>query len=88
MSTSKTIVSRIKSIFETEKAKLQNKLNQAEFISLIGDFWTSVTNDSYLDATANWIGDLGTFQSTVLKIRKVSEKHISTVCSDEFNNSR
>ena len=70
MPTRKAIASKINNLFETEKPKLQNKLNRAEFISLIGNFWTSVANDSYFSITAHWIDDSWTFESTILQIEK------------------
>ena len=38
----------LRALYKAEKEKLLKELQQAEYVALTGDFWTSVATESYL----------------------------------------
>lgn len=80
----KTVTRKIFDLYDSQRQIMIEKLRQAEFISLTGDFWTSASNESYLGITAHWIDQEWNFASSVLQVKEVSEKHTGQQCTREF----
>src|SRR4029434_418636 len=53
-----TIVSRIHSLYDGERAQKIQLLEQAATVALTGDHWMSVSNDNYLGVTAHFIDNV------------------------------
>src|SRR4029434_4751517 len=54
---SRTIMTKIHALYESEKKKKENDLAATKHQALTGDHWTSVSNDNYLGVTAHLITD-------------------------------
>ena len=65
-----TIVSRIHSLYDGERARKIQLLEQAASVALTGDNWTSVRNDNYLGVTAHFIDNVWKLRSFALKVKK------------------
>jgi len=82
-----TIVPRINTLYEDERAQRTNMLEQAKHIALTGDHWTSVNNDNYLGVTEHFSDQDWTLQSFALTIRKTEERHYAEACANDFLDS-
>lgn len=78
------MTTNINQLFEEGKTKLEQVLSKANFVSLTGDFRTSISNDSYLGVIAHWIDDGWIFQSATLQVKHVTERHTADQCATEF----
>ena len=65
-----TIVSRIHSLYDGERARKIQLLEQAASVALTGDNWTSVRNDNYLGVTAHFIDNVWKLRSFALEVKK------------------
>ena len=65
-----TIVSRIHSLYDGERARKIQLLEQAASVALTGDNWTSVSNDNYLGVTAHFIDNVWKLRSFALEVKK------------------
>lgn len=79
-----TIVSKIHTLYEGERAQRRNMLEQAKDIALTGDHWTSVNNENYLGVTAHFVDKDWTLQSFALTVSKTEERHYAEACADHF----
>lgn len=79
-----TIMSRIHTLYEDERAQRTNMLEQAKHIAVTGDHWTSVNNDNYLGVTAHFIDQDWTLQSFALTVSKTEERHYAEACANHF----
>lgn len=79
-----TITKKIDKLYDVEKSKLLDELKQAEFVSLTGDFWSSISNRSYLGVTAHWIDSNWEYRNSTLQVKHVTEKHNAGNCTEEF----
>lgn len=79
-----TIMNRIKQLYEVHKSRVCDEIKEAEFVSLTGDFWTSLANDSYLGVTMHWIGNEWNYNDVTLQVKQVLGKHTADQCSIEF----
>lgn len=71
-----TIVARIHSLYETEKATKLKLLQSANAVALTGDHWTSVSNQNYLGVSAHHIDTNWTFLSFALTVRQTEETRV------------
>ncbi|KAL4007732.1 hypothetical protein ACER0C_001584 [Sarotherodon galilaeus] len=81
-----TIVSRLHTLYEDQRAQQSSKLVQVRNVALTGDHWTSVNNDNYLGVTAHFIDNDWTVQSFALTVSKTEERHYAEACADHFLN--
>ena len=65
-----TIVSRIHSFYDGERARKIQLLEQAATVTLTGDHWTSVSNDNYLGVTAHLIDNVWKLRYFSLEVKK------------------
>src|SRR4029434_10355169 len=65
-----TIVSRIHSLYDGERARKIQLLEQAASVALTGDHWTSVSNGNYLVVTAHFIDNGWKLRSFALEVKK------------------
>ncbi|XP_003442878.1 zinc finger BED domain-containing protein 1 [Oreochromis niloticus] len=79
-----TIVSRLHTLFEDQRAQRSSKLVQVRNVALTGDHWTSVNNDNYLGVTAHFIDNDWTLQSFALTVSKTEERQCAEACADHF----
>ncbi|XP_063049691.1 E3 SUMO-protein ligase ZBED1-like [Engraulis encrasicolus] len=75
---------RIDTLYSTERAAVKDKLEQAEAVSLTGDYWTSVSNDNYLGVTAHYFTRQWELQSHALTVMKTEERHFADNVVDHF----
>ncbi|XP_078111814.1 E3 SUMO-protein ligase ZBED1-like [Sander vitreus] len=80
-----TVVSRIQSLYDTEKAAKLELLQSANAVSLTGDHWTSVSNHNYLEVTAHYIDSGWTLHSFALTVRHTEERHNAETCAEHFS---
>lgn len=78
------IDTRIASLYSLQKAKVQLLLDNATYVSLTADYWSSVANDSYLGVTAHVLDRTWELKSFALAVRHVEERHYSDACSRHF----
>lgn len=79
-----TITSKIHNLYEEEKAKVQEALRQTNTVALTGDYWTSLSNHSYLGVTAHYFDAHWKLQSHALTVMKTEERHYADVCAEHF----
>uniref|UniRef100_H3AY07 BED-type domain-containing protein n=1 Tax=Latimeria chalumnae TaxID=7897 RepID=H3AY07_LATCH len=79
-----TIVSQIDDLYISEKTTKSVLLKDAPFVALTGDYWTSVSNHSYLGITAHLIDAAWTVQSLVLTVKHTEERHYAETCAEHF----
>ena len=80
-----TIVSRIHSLYDGERARKIQLLEQAASVALTGDNWTSVRNDNYLGVTAHFIDNVWKLRSFALEVKKKKHsRHTAEDCAEEF----
>ena len=60
-----------------EKAKLQSRLSDAQYISLTTDGWSSRNSESYITTTAHWLDGTWSLQSAVLRTTQLQQSHTS-----------
>ena len=65
-----TIVSRIHSLYDGERARKIQLIEQADSVTLTGDHSTSVSNDNYLGVTAHFIDNVWKLRSFALEVKK------------------
>ena len=65
----------LKALYDAEKENLLEELRGVDFVALTGDFWTSVSMDSYLGLTAHFISSDWELTSRVLLTRELTEQH-------------
>ncbi|XP_062289696.1 E3 SUMO-protein ligase ZBED1-like [Scomber scombrus] len=75
-----TIVSRIHSLYETEKTTKLKLLQSANVVALTGDLWTSVSNQNYLGVSAHHIDTNWTLLSFALTVRQTEETRVQHFC--------
>ncbi|KAL3983475.1 transcription elongation factor SPT4 [Sarotherodon galilaeus] len=66
-----TTVTKIHNLYEDEKAKVEEALGQTNTVALTGDYWTSLSNHSYLGSHA-------------LTVMKTEEQHFADTCAEHF----
>jgi hypothetical protein len=71
-----TIKNRVDAMFDAQKAVVQTKLNSALCVALTADYWTSVTNDSYLGIVSHFIDDSKLLAYT-LAVQYSTERHFA-----------
>uniref|UniRef100_A0A3P9B7T1 BED-type domain-containing protein n=1 Tax=Maylandia zebra TaxID=106582 RepID=A0A3P9B7T1_9CICH len=81
-----TIVSRLHTLYEDQRAQQSSKLVQVRNVALTGDHWTLVNNDNYLGVTVHFIDNDWTVQSFALTVSKTEERHYAEACADHFLN--
>uniref|UniRef100_A0A8C1D0C7 Uncharacterized protein n=2 Tax=Cyprinus carpio TaxID=7962 RepID=A0A8C1D0C7_CYPCA len=79
-----TIMSKIHTLYDDEKARRMNTLQQATHIALTGDHWTSVSNDNYLGITAHFVDKEWKLHSFALTVSKTEERQYAEACADHF----
>lgn len=79
-----TVVSRIHTLYEDERARRMNMLELAKGVALTGDHWTSVSNDNYLGVTAHFTDKEWHLQSFALTVSKTEERHYAEACANHF----
>ena len=65
-----TIYRRIHSLYDGERARKIQLLEQAASVALTGDNWTSVRNDNYLGVTAHFIDNVWKLRYFALEVKK------------------
>ena len=65
-----TIYRRIHSLYDGERARKIQLLEQAASVALTGDHWTSVSNDNYLGVTAHLIDNVWKLRYFSLEVKK------------------
>ena len=80
-----TIVSRIHSLYDGERARKIQLLEQAASVALTGDNWTSVRNDNYLGVTAHFIDNVWKLRSFALEVKKKQARHTAEEFIDVSN---
>src|SRR4029434_1546201 len=65
-----TIVSRIHSLYDGERARKIQLLAQTASVVLTGEHWTSVSNDKYLGVTAHFIDNVWKLRYFALEVKK------------------
>lgn len=81
-----TVTKKIEKLYDVERSKLLGELKQAEFVSLTGDFWSSISNRSYLGVTAHWIDSNWEYRNSTLQVKHFTENHSAANCTEEFQN--
>ena len=71
-----TIYRRIHSLYDGERARKIQLLEQAASVALTGDNWTSVRNDNYLGVTAHFIDNVWKLRSFALEVKKKNIRDI------------
>ena len=80
-----TIYRRIHSLYDGERARKIQLLEQAASVALTGDNWTSVRNDNYLGVTAHFIDNVWKLRSFALEVKKKKHsRHTAEDCAEEF----
>lgn len=77
-------MSKIHTLYDDEKARRMNTLQQATHIALTGDHWTSVSNDNYLGITAHFVDKEWKLHSFALTVSKTEERQYAEACADHF----
>ena len=75
-----TIVSRMHSLYDGERARQIQLLEQAASVALTGDNWTSVRNDNYLGVTAHFIDNVWKLRSFALEVKKTGATYSGGLC--------
>nr|XP_024655528.1 zinc finger BED domain-containing protein 1-like [Maylandia zebra] len=70
-----TIVSRLRAVYEDQRAQRHTTLLGAMNVALTGDHWTSVDSDNYCAVTAHFIDNDWALQSFALAVSKTEERH-------------
>ena len=63
-------MSCIHSLYDGERARKIQLLEQAASVALTGDNWTSVRNDNYLGVTVHFIDNVWKLRSFALEVKK------------------
>ncbi|KAI7801397.1 putative zinc finger BED domain-containing protein 1-like [Triplophysa rosa] len=79
-----TVTSKIHDSYEKEKAKVEEALRQTNTVALTGDYWTSLSNHSYLGVTAHYFDTHWKLRSHALTVMKTDERHYANVCAEHF----
>lgn len=79
-------MSKIHTLYDDEKARRMNTLQQAAHIALTGDHWTSLSNDTYLGITAHFVDKEWKLHSFALTVSKTEERQYAEACADHFLN--
>ncbi|XP_040208642.1 E3 SUMO-protein ligase ZBED1-like isoform X2 [Rana temporaria] len=79
-----TITSNVQKLYETEKAKVQQALDNTKAVALTGDYWTSVSNHNYLGVTAHYFDPQWKLQSHALTVLKTEERHFADAVAEHF----
>uniref|UniRef100_A0A3Q3AW85 Zinc finger BED domain-containing protein 1-like n=1 Tax=Kryptolebias marmoratus TaxID=37003 RepID=A0A3Q3AW85_KRYMA len=79
-----TVMSRIETLYNNQKAIKQRLLEQAPYIALTCDHWTSASNANYLGATAHFIDDNWCLHSFALTVSKSTERHYAEACAQHI----
>ena len=78
-------MSRIHSLYDGERARKIQLLEQAATVTLTGDHWTSVSNDNYLGVTAHLIDNVWKLRYFSLEVKKKKHsRHTAEDCAEEF----
>src|SRR4029434_8362529 len=75
------------SLYDGERARKIQLLEQAATFALTGDYWTSVSNDNYLGVTAHFIDNVWKLRYFSLEVKK-KKTDKQTFNRDEFQNVR
>ena len=78
-----TTTKNIHDLYEDERAKEAVALGQTSTVALTGDYWTSLSNHSYL-VTAHYFDDQWGLQSRALTVMKTEERHFASTCTEHF----
>lgn len=70
-----TIQRRVDAMFNDCKSALQSKLDNILYTGLTCDYWTSVSNISFLGMTAHYIDDDYNLVNTTLAVDESTERH-------------
>ncbi len=79
-----TTTKNIHDLYEDERAKVAVALGQTSTVALTGDYWTSLSNHSYLGVTAHYFDDQWGLQSCALTVMKTEERHFASTCAEHF----
>ncbi|XDV44763.1 hypothetical protein PO909_013003 [Leuciscus waleckii] len=77
----RTIMSRIHSLCDSERARRMDILEKAKYAALTGDHWTSVSNDNYF---AHLIDEEWRLRSFALTVSQTTERHFAEACTEHF----
>ncbi len=73
------ITSTIHNSYEEEKNKVEEALRQTNTVALTRDYWTSLSNDSYLRVTAHYFDTHWNLGSHTLTVMKKAERYMLTL---------
>ncbi|XP_077065477.1 E3 SUMO-protein ligase ZBED1-like [Siphateles boraxobius] len=79
-----TITSHLQKLHETEKAKVQQALEETKTVALTGDYWTSLSNHNYLGVTSHYFDPQWNLQSHALTVIKTEERHCADAVAEHF----
>ncbi|CAJ1081194.1 E3 SUMO-protein ligase ZBED1-like [Xyrichtys novacula] len=79
-----TITTKIHNLFDNEKAKVSEASGKTSTVALTGDYWTSLSNHSYLGVTAHYFEQQWELQSHALTVMKTEERHFADTCAEHF----
>lgn len=77
----------IPQLYQATKEKLVEQLNQAYYVSLTTDGWTSRNNASYITVTAHWLDATWKICSAVLQTTQLSQSHTAENLLAYLNNT-
>lgn len=84
-----TTVTKIHNLYEDEKAKVKEALGQTNTVALTGDYWTSISNHSYIGLQLHhsnstlFFTRVGT-SVACFAIMKTEERHFADTCVEHF----
>ena len=76
---------RISNLYEQERDNIQAKLNNAVYVALTADYWSSLANDSYLGVTGHILDNSWKLQAFVLAVYHVEDRHYAQACADHLS---
>ncbi|KAM3850330.1 E3 SUMO-protein ligase ZBED1-like, partial [Diretmus argenteus] len=79
-----TITTKIHDLFDTEKGNVVDALEKTSTVALTGDYWTSLSNHSYLGVTAHYFDEEWGLKSQALTVMKTEERHFADTCAEHF----
>nr|XP_054591163.1 E3 SUMO-protein ligase ZBED1-like [Nothobranchius furzeri] len=79
-----TTVTNIQKLYQDEKAKVEETLSQTKTVALTGDYWTSLSNHSYLGVTAHYFTSNWELRSHALTVMKTEDRHFADTCAEHF----
>ncbi|XP_046907209.1 E3 SUMO-protein ligase ZBED1-like [Hypomesus transpacificus] len=79
-----TITSHVQTLHETEKAKVQQALEETKSVAFTGDYWTSLSNHNYLGVTAHYFDPQWKLQSHALTVLKTEDRHFANAVAEHF----